>query len=61
MSVDMSSRAIDARLRRVSQLRRLCLSLAKAGAEAEQERKPADPVGAQEEHGSYPRSGPSKF
>jgi hypothetical protein len=42
MSVDMSSKAIEARLRRVSQLRRLCLSLAKAGAEAEQVRKAAD-------------------
>ena len=30
MKVDMSAKAITARLRRVSQLRRLCLSLAKA-------------------------------
>ena len=30
MTVDMSAHAIDVRLRRVSQLRRLCLSLAKA-------------------------------
>ena len=29
--VDMSSQAIDTRFRRVSQLRRLCLSLGKAG------------------------------
>ena len=31
MTVDMSSHAITVRLRRASQLRRLCLSLAKAG------------------------------
>ena len=30
MKVDMSAKAIDARLKRVSQLRRLCLSLARA-------------------------------
>lgn len=30
MKVDMSSRAVTARIRRVSQLRRLCLSLGKA-------------------------------
>ena len=30
MKVDMSSKAITVRLRRVSQLRRLCLELAKA-------------------------------
>ncbi len=30
MKVDMSSKAISTRLKRVSQLRRLCLSLAKA-------------------------------
>lgn len=30
MKVDMSPKAISARLKRVSQLRRLCLSLAKA-------------------------------
>jgi hypothetical protein len=29
--VDMSSKAIDTRLRRVAQLRRLCLSLQRAG------------------------------
>jgi hypothetical protein len=34
---DMSARAVTVRLKRVSQLRRLCLSLAKA--------KPADPRG----------------
>lgn len=32
MSVDMSPRAVTARLRRVSELRDLCLALAKAGA-----------------------------
>jgi hypothetical protein len=31
MKADMSPKAITARLRRVSQLRRLCLSLRKAG------------------------------
>jgi hypothetical protein len=30
MKVDMSPKAVTARLKRVSQLRRLCLSLAKA-------------------------------
>jgi hypothetical protein len=30
MKVDMSAKAVTARLKRVSQLRRLCLSLAKA-------------------------------
>jgi hypothetical protein len=34
MSVDMSPRAVTTRLRRVSQLRRLCLSLGRAGARA---------------------------
>jgi len=32
--VDMSSKAIDARLRQVEQLRRLCLSLGRAGERA---------------------------
>ena len=35
MKIDMSSKAVTTRLNRVSQLRRLCLSLAKA--------KPANP------------------
>ena len=30
MNVDMSAKAVTTRLRRVSQLRKLCLSLAKA-------------------------------
>lgn len=30
MKIDMSPKAVDTRLRRVSQLRRLCLALAKA-------------------------------
>ena len=34
MSIDMSPAAITLRIRRVSQLRNLCLRLAKAGAEA---------------------------
>jgi hypothetical protein len=54
VSVDMSPEAIDARLRRVSQLRRLCLSLARAGAEAGQAKRPIDPSRAREQHGPYP-------
>jgi hypothetical protein len=34
MSIDMSPAAVTLRIRRVSQLRNLCLRLAKAGAEA---------------------------
>jgi hypothetical protein len=34
MSIDMSRAAVTLRIRRVSQLRSLCLRLAKAGAEA---------------------------
>lgn len=34
MKVDMSSAAVTLRIRRVSQLRNLCLRLGKAGAEA---------------------------
>ncbi|MHC4469424.1 MAG: hypothetical protein ACYTDY_05795 [Planctomycetota bacterium] len=41
MRVDMSPRAISTRLRRVAQLRRLCLSLGKA--------KPAPPERGQRE------------
>jgi hypothetical protein len=37
--VDMSSQAIDTRFRRVSQLRRLCLSLGKAGSKATAEKE----------------------
>jgi hypothetical protein len=56
MSVDMSPRAVTTRLRRVAQLRRLCLSLARAkrpgtraterpaGAEAPTEGPPPKPV-----------------
>jgi hypothetical protein len=40
MKVDMSPKAISARLKLVSQLRRLCLSLAKA--KPVQSRPPAD-------------------
>ena len=37
--VDMSSQAIDTRFRRVSQLRRLCLSLGKAGLKENREKE----------------------
>jgi hypothetical protein len=39
MKVDMSPKAISARLRIVSQLRRLCLSLAKAKPLAQKEKE----------------------
>ncbi len=51
MKADMSASAVDGRLRRVSQLRRPCLSLARAGKRAEKapknrEEKPASaPLG----------------
>jgi hypothetical protein len=38
--VDMSSEAIATRFRRVSQLRRLCLSLGKAGLKENPEKEP---------------------
>lgn len=40
--VDMSSQAIDTRFRRVSQLRRLCLSLGKAGLKENREKESPD-------------------
>jgi hypothetical protein len=39
MKTDMSSAAVTLRIRRVSQLRNLCLRLAKAGAEARKKEK----------------------
>ena len=41
MKIDMSPKAVDTRLRRVSQLRRLCLALAKS--------KPVNEAAAPEE------------
>jgi hypothetical protein len=39
MKVDYSEQAIDLRIRRLAQLRNLCLSLAKAGAAAREKRR----------------------
>ena len=39
MKTDMSSAAVTLRIHRVSQLRNLCLRLAKAGAEAREKEK----------------------
>jgi len=51
MKIDMSPKAIDMRLRRVSQLRRLCLALAKAKPVSQpvvtEELSPADPASRQ--------------
>lgn len=41
MKVDMSSQGVTTRLKRASQLRRLCLSLAKAKAANQEDRKPS--------------------
>jgi len=45
MAVDMSARGVTTRLKRASQLRRLCLSLAKAKAASQGTREPSRRVG----------------
>jgi hypothetical protein len=43
--IDMSAKAVTARLKRIEQLRRLCLSLGKATFPASKEKEPEKSVG----------------
>ena len=49
---DLSSKAVTARLKRVSQLRALCLSLAEAGRRAGLHRRPTHPCIASDDSSS---------